>query len=236
MKIFNHKKTTLDETIIKPELVIGLVGPIASGKGIISDLLTEIGFSTYRLSDLLKERMEKELVPITREGLQDYGNLMRRFYHLGVLTEWACDRIRPDEKKVVIDGIRNLGEISYLRERFGDILILIGVEADNERRQERYAKRALLREEDLPHESSFEVVSGRDRGERSETGQQVDACLLEVDYLLYNDLDEARFREQAREFLAEKLGLAMAGVEGRGRHSLETESNEWFLDADVQTE
>ena len=42
-----------------PRKVIGLVGPIASGKGIVVEILKQKGYSAYSLSDVLKTEVQK---------------------------------------------------------------------------------------------------------------------------------------------------------------------------------
>ena len=60
-------------------MLIGLTGRIASGKGQIVEYLEKKGFEYYTISKVVREEAAKINIPITRESLQDVGNLIRRY-------------------------------------------------------------------------------------------------------------------------------------------------------------
>jgi len=170
---------------IMNKIVIGLVGPIASGKGVLIDHLKDFGFDVYSLSDEVRKEARTRNLSLTREVLQNLGNELREKFGDQVLAERALFSAIRVEKNLVFDSIRNPGEIFYLR-NFTDIKI-VGVDAPPEIRAKWYLQRAKERGEDVPDLDHFFKVSLRDSGFRENTsGQQVDKCLQLADIKLHN--------------------------------------------------
>ncbi len=60
------------------QIVIGLVGPIASGKGTISEYLKSQGFVYFSLSDVVREETVARGLEMSRKNLQDVGMIYVR--------------------------------------------------------------------------------------------------------------------------------------------------------------
>ena len=60
-----------------PRKVIGLVGPIASGKGIVVEILKQKGYSAYSLSDVLKTEVQKRGLEVSRNNCHMISNELR---------------------------------------------------------------------------------------------------------------------------------------------------------------
>jgi len=99
------------------ELVIGLVGRIASGKGFVSDYLAgKHGARVYRFSDVLRDVLELLNQPNTRENLQALGSLIREAFGDDVLADALKRKIVSDDAGVVVvDGIRYWNELEMVR-------------------------------------------------------------------------------------------------------------------------
>ena len=164
-------------------MIIGITGPIASGKSVLVEMLIEKGFAYYRLSDEVREEAKKLETPIERKALQDLGNIMRERYGNGYWAERLLLKIAPD-KNYVIDGIRNPGEIEVLKKKGN--FILIGVDAPLDER----FKRILARNKDSDPKTLDEIkaIDARDRGVgESNFGQQSMRCYELADAYLNND-------------------------------------------------
>lgn len=168
------------------DLIIGLVGPIASGKGVIAQYLREKeNFSYQSLSDEIRLYMKEKGIIIDRDGLQNTGNWLRETYGGAVLAQRAVARFNSLEGLLIIDSIRNTLEVDYLKDHLP--IIIIGVDAPEELRKQWYLKRARERGEDNPTEEDFYRTAKRDLGEAGKFGQQVNACLKMADHVLQND-------------------------------------------------
>ena len=171
--------------MLMSQIIVGLVGPIASGKGVLADHLKDLGFKVFSLSDKVREEASIRGLPIKREVLQNVGDDLRLQFGNQILAERTAFDMIGEEGNLVVDSIRNPGEIDYLR-NFCKIKI-IGVDAPVEKRIIWYLERAKQRGEDNPDMTSFIQSSLRDRGiGQLAHGQQVDACLQRSDLSFYN--------------------------------------------------
>lgn len=181
------------------QIVIGLVGPIASGKGTISEYLKSQGFKYFSLSDVVREETVARGLEMSRKNLQDVGNDLRETYGGAVLVHRLEEKINQQDF-VVIDGIRNPEEIFAIKKQFGGKIITIS--AYKNRRVERYLERAKVRGEDAASVASFKMIDERDLGKgEAESGQQVQACIDLADFTLKNNETIEEFHQNCREML-----------------------------------
>ena len=164
-------------------MIIGITGTKASGKGMVTEILREKGFVYCSTSDeVRKEAKKRGLTEYKTSDLQDIGNEIREKFGSGELTK-RCLNENSNVEKLVIDGIRNPGEIEEIKKKGG---IIISVDAPEEMRFKRLIERK--RESDPKTIEEFKKMEARDRGnEGSKTGQQVDKCIELSDYKIIND-------------------------------------------------
>jgi dephospho-CoA kinase len=119
------------------QLVLGLTGPNAAGKGEVADYLRGRGFAVHSLSDVVREEAAARGLPPEREQLIRIGNLLREQGGPGVLAERILPRLGERD---VVDSIRTPAEVAVLRvlPRF----VLLGVGAPAALRFERSRRRA----------------------------------------------------------------------------------------------
>jgi dephospho-CoA kinase len=179
-------------------LILGVVGQIASGKGVLVKYLTEkLGFTPFSLSSIVHDELKKtEMVKITRQTLQDVGDELRRVYGDEVLAQRIIKAINEQKKdRIVIEGIRNPAEIEFLKKNQN--FILIGVKANRELRFKRVLSRG--KEWDPKNYQDFLKVDKRDLGVgQGESGQQVKKCLAYCDYILMNNKDLGDFEKKIK--------------------------------------
>lgn len=181
------------------QIVIGLVGPIASGKGTISEYLKSQGFTYFSLSNVVREETEARGLEMTRENLQDVGNDLRERFGGSVLVDRLNERIQKEDF-VVIDGIRNPEEINAIKSNFSGKIV--NISAYKNRRIERYLERAKTRGEDNASVSSFKVIDERDLGKGEDShGQQVQACIDLADFTVKNNGTIEEFHDNCKEML-----------------------------------
>ena len=166
-------------------IIIGVVGQIASGKGVMVDcLVKKYGFVSFSLSTIVHEELEKlGIKNFTRQDLQDMGDELRNKHGRNVLARRAIERVKS-QAKVVIEGIRNPAEIEYLKTLPN--FTLVAVKANRQLRYERLLKRH--KPWDPRTWEAFLSVDRRDLGiGQKASGQQVGKCLAYADYTVTNN-------------------------------------------------
>ena len=186
-----------------PRKVIGLVGPIASGKGTVIDFLKEKGFKAYSLSDVLKEEVTARGLEVTRVNCNMVSNDLRGTLGADILAARTSQIIdREGYEKVVIDAIRNPSEIEFFRNKFG--AKIIGVVADQKRRYEMFRERGTYTDE-IQNFEQFKELDDREFAQAGEHKQQIKACLELSDAIIEN--------EGSVSDLTQKVELALADLE-----------------------
>lgn len=176
-------------------LVIGLTGPNASGKGEIAAYLGRLGFSVHSLSDIVREEAERRGLPPEREHLIRIGTELRQAGGPGVLVERIFPRLGGRD---VVDSIRNPAEVTALRRlpRF----VLLGVRAPAELRFRRSHRRG--RPGDPP---SLEAFLERERQENTDdpNAQQLAGTFRLADRIVDNDSGLEELQRTLDRILAE---------------------------------
>lgn len=163
------------------ESVISLSGLKAAGKDELCKRLAASGYQTLRLSDPIRaEAVRRGFVQYTTEQLQDIGDEGRR---LGGAGHWASKALElakeRGHRRLIINGVRNPGEIEALRREAGSRCTLVGVVAPIMIRYGRASGRGQV--EDRYDLEKFVLMDDRDRGiGQPPDGQQVDACIALV--------------------------------------------------------
>jgi dephospho-CoA kinase len=167
------------------KFIIGLTGTLSSGKGTVTDYLSEKGFKTHVFSDIIKDEINKTGQEVTRELLQNVGNALRQKHGHDVLAKRLVKKIEiENHNKVVVDGIRNTGELELLNNTFN--CLIIGITASPNIRYKYIVERA--RTSDPISRKEFDRLEKRDRGHGEDVhGQQVDMCLELADHLIINE-------------------------------------------------
>ena len=184
--------------------VIGLTGTICSGKDVAREIL-EKKFNTMsvRLSDLLEtSELKKRGIKITRTMQQNLGDELRQKYGTHVLAKIAIDFMGKNSEIKIIDGIRNPGEVDFLKRELGDDFKLIAIDGSQQVRFERVIKRN--RPTDPKVWEEFIAVDERDQGkDQPEYGQQVRRCIEMADVVIQNDGSFEEFRKKVEDVIKE---------------------------------
>lgn len=165
-----------------------------TSKGWSSGDPIEIEDEAYKFSRLIEEEAEKRREKrnsrgeFDRELLQRIGNELRqkdtRYLAIELLKRISQIEEKSkvkDNSPIIIDGIKNSGEIAELRNYSNFFLFSIDANLDKrwERVKEKYKGRQL----------DFDADDERDHNENIDYGQQVDKCVYLSDVLFKNDSD-----------------------------------------------
>ena len=165
--------------------VIGLTGTIGSGKNVVKNILIKRLNACYiTLSDVIKREAKSRA--LNRKNLQNIGNELRKEHGTHILVELALKNLPKNKETVIIDGIRNLGEVDYLKKKFSENFKLIAVDAERRIRFERLLKRK--KEGDPKSWEEFLALDERDQGKNEPSyGQQTKKCIRLADFIIMND-------------------------------------------------
>lgn len=183
-------------------IIIGLTGTMNSGKGVVGEYLATRGFEHFILSEIIKDETSQKNLPLTRENLQDVGDILRKSRGPEVLAKLAFERAKTDH--ILIDGIRNPGEINYIRSILtpDDKFLLLAVDAPLSLRFKRAKERKSPK--DIIDYATFVRDDARDRGiGQPLNGQQVQACIDQANIVLINDVPVERIKQRIDKVLEE---------------------------------
>lgn len=183
---------------MKTQHIIGITGAFGSGKSTAANFLEAKGYKKIYLSSYLEQEAKKRNLPLTRKVLQDLGNEFREKEGNGVLMEKALADVR-DEEKIVIDGLRNLGEIEELKKAKN--AVVLGIVAD---RDIRFARLKNLKRREKLDEALFYKLDLRDLGVGEKiTGLQTAFCISLADVYIDSNSGLDGFYKKLEVFLQE---------------------------------
>lgn len=173
--------------------LIGLTGTNASGKGEAAAFFKTQGYSYFSLSDIIRDELSREGREATRDNLIQKGNQLREKNGGEILARRVMEQVTG---KSVIDSIRNLKEIEYLRTHKN--FILLAIDAPVEIRYQRAKQRG--RDESA---STLEEFIAKEEEEMTqwEKGQQLEACMHAADYRVTNEGTLEYFFKKLEKFL-----------------------------------
>ena len=206
------------------KIIIGLVGFPGSGKTTVAKYLEEKGFFRVTLSDIIKEEAIKEgIQTFSREFLQEYGNVLRTTYGPQILAQRALEKIKNGNgEKIVVDGIRNIHEIRFLKQQ--DNFFLVALDSQPEERYQR-----LVAAKGREWTGSYENFLNQEEKEKKlgseDVGIRVGECVNEATYRiknftskedLYRDID-AMINTIKRKEYNHVYRVVFLGVPGSGK-------------------
>ncbi len=176
--------------------IIGITGAFGSGKSTAATLIEREGYKKVYLSSYLELEAKKRKLPLTRKVLQDLGNEMRESQGSGVLMQRALQDLR-NENKIVVDGLRNLGEVTVLKKQKGSVLLSIMAD-----REVRFNRLRLLKRREKLTPKLFERLDLRDLGVNEKiTGLQTAFCIALADVYIDSNSTMDVFEAKILNFL-----------------------------------
>jgi len=167
---------------------IGFTGFNCSGKDTAADILVEIGFKHFSLSDIIRDEIKELGLEENRETLIYVGNDLRKNLGNNILAKRTNEKIK-DLDKAVISSIRNEFEVEELRKNKD--FILVSIEASIELRFKRAMDRKRI--ENIKTLDDFKKIDEKESSD-DPGKQQLHKIKEMADYNIPNNgsLDELR--------------------------------------------
>lgn len=205
-------------------VIIGITGTFGAGKGNIVKYLKEryeTGHSPGRKM-IAKCKIEHfsgramiakcaydhyGVIVKDRDDLRVNANRLRKEFGPDILVRTAvdCAEGQKDCQIAIIESIRCVGEVDYLVERFGDLFLLLAVDAKQGERFKRVTSRGDATDkvtfEEFCKQESVELVS------TSPWEQNLMGCVARADYVIQNDGSENELYAAVDKFFNKYLGL-----------------------------
>ena len=161
----------------RPKL-IGLTGTNGAGKGEAAAFFRTKGYAYASLSDILREELRGRSLEVNRDSLIRLGNELRQDFGADVLARRTMAGVTGPS---VIDSIRNLREVAFLRTQAGFILLAFDAPAEV-----RFARvQARGRNESAATLEEFRKKEAEERA-GGDAAQQLEACMAAADHLVWN--------------------------------------------------
>ena len=99
------------------KIIIGLSGEIACGKGTVAKYIAEkYNAGSYRFSTMLRDAMNRLYIGQNRENISTFSTMLRQNFGEDLFAKVMAEDVKKDETEIiVIDGIRRLADIEYLK-------------------------------------------------------------------------------------------------------------------------
>jgi len=171
--------------------LIAFVGMPASGKSEASAVARSLKIPVVNMGDEVREEAKRRGLPPTDENIGGTGTALRRDEGMDAIAKRCVPKIRAQRSDVVVvDGTRNIEEVNYFKNHFGDDFKLIAINAPFDLRFERVKKRA--RSDDM---NGIEELKRRDEREKS---WGLEKAMDMSDITLNNTRSIEEFQEEIR--------------------------------------
>lgn len=98
-------------------MVLGLAGEMASGKGTIAEYIHDkCHTSSHRFSTMLRDVLDRLHLEQSRDNLQALSTMVRETYGQDTFARVMAEDVKKDDADiVVVDGVRRLDDVKYLK-------------------------------------------------------------------------------------------------------------------------
>ena len=180
-------------------ITIGITGTIGAGKGETVSYLERKGFKHYSVRSFLEKELKKKGMPIRRDTMTDLADQLRKEHSPEYIIQQIYEEARAIGKDCVIESIRALGEVDFLKKQGN--FFLIAVDALLKIRYDRIIKRKSA----LDHVtfSQFEKDNDREMASNEPSRGNITSCIGRADFIIQNDGTIMELRKKIGKVLKE---------------------------------
>ena len=179
-------------------MIIGITGTDGAGKGtVVEHLVSHHNFAHYSSRDFITEEIIKLGLPLDRNQLRLTANDLREQFGNDVIVRKAYEKATAENAHmVVIESIRTLAEVEYLKAHGG---ILLAVDAEPEVRFARVQGRRS--ETDKVTYEQFLAHEALENDDPNPHGMQKAKVMAAADYTIKNSTDKKDLAREVEKFI-----------------------------------
>ena len=123
--------------------VIAFTGMPFSGKSETVKVANKMNIPTVRMGDAIWEEVKNQGLKIADENVAKIASEMRIKYGKDIWAKKTYEKVRQleNEKFIIIDGVRNIEEIDFFKNKLGRDFFLIAVKCSEKTRHQRALSR-----------------------------------------------------------------------------------------------
>ena len=166
-----------------PRIIIGLTGPMVTGKGTIADYLKEKHqANVYGFSGPLRDVLKRLHLPIVRENMAKLSEALRGTFHQHLISATIVHDIQEDTADIIVlDGIRRPSDLQRASELEG--FVLVAVHAEQLTRYQRLLKRSQNLDDQSKSLEDFQ------NDEQAEADREIPAVMSHARHIIDNNGD-----------------------------------------------
>ncbi len=164
-------------------MLIYVTGTIGAGKGeVVEYLKKKYGMKHYSFRQYYTDELKRRNQPVDRPHMIDLADSLRQTYGNDYVVGELTGEARHGKSDAVIESIRNLGEVAYLKAQ-GDA-VLLAVDAPKEIRFKRINDRGSALDDRTMEQ--FLADDERENVNADEWRTNILACIKQADFVYNN--------------------------------------------------
>jgi dephospho-CoA kinase len=177
--------------------IIGITGTLGAGKGAVVDYLEQKGYSHFSVREFLFKEIRRRGLPENRDSTNLVGEDLRSKHSPSYIIECLYEEARKAENNAVIESVRAMGEVTFLKKQPN--CFLIAVDADPHIRYDRAVKRKSA----LDHVSYEKFIFDEQREMFSDDPGRMSLsdCIKAADFVILNESTKEELHKKVEEVL-----------------------------------
>ncbi|MBI3290754.1 AAA family ATPase [Candidatus Falkowbacteria bacterium] len=186
-------------------IILGLVGPLASGKGTVAAYLKKkYDAEIFRFSTPLRDALDRFYIPQTRKNMQNISLALRQQFGDDLLASVITSDVKKSSSQIkVVDGIRRDPDIKYLKKL--PEFYLISVTTGQKTRWQRMTKRGENTDDIKKTFAQFKI------DEQAEAEKHIKKVAGSADFIINNNGDFKELYKQVDNILR-KINKKKVGI------------------------